>query len=112
MVPARYIGSNKIHRHKLQGPGYNADGTRRESLEIKQGDVLLMPAREILGQTLLFDPRGVEGPKDLGIGRRVKPEHVALSAEQLAVLGYEFHDGRSDFELVAAENAPVAEEDK
>ena len=110
MVPARYIGSNKIHRHRLQGPGYNADGTRRESPEVQYGDVLLMPAREILGQTLLFDPRGVNGPLDLGPGRRVMPEHAELSDDELALLGYEFHGGRSDFALVVQEAAPSAEE--
>jgi hypothetical protein len=101
LVPARYTGSNKVHRSKLQGPGFDANGQRRTTLLIEQNDVLMMPEREILGQTLLFDPRNVQPPQDLGAGKRVKPEHAGLSDEELQGLGYEFHQGRSDFALVS-----------
>lgn len=102
LVPARYIGANRIHRSKLQGPGYDGNGQRRRTLAIEAGDVLMMPEREILGQTLLFDPHNVHAPLDLGAGKRIKPEHVGLSDEELEMRGYQFHGGRSDFELVVS----------
>jgi hypothetical protein len=103
LVPARYVGTNKIQRSKMQGPGIDGNGNRRSTLAIEYGDVLMMPEREILGQTYLFDPQGNNPPQDLGAGRRVKPEHVGKSDEELAALGYEFHAGRSDFQLVVPE---------
>jgi hypothetical protein len=108
-VQARYIGMNTIHRSKLQGSGYDGQGRRRTTLAIEQGDVLMMPEREILGQTLLFDPRGVNPPQDLGTGKRVKPEHAGFSAEDLAMCGYEFHSGRQDFEVVVSAEPVVME---
>jgi hypothetical protein len=107
LVPARYIGTNRIHRNKLQGPGLDGTGRRRTSLLVEQGDILMMPAREILGQSYLFDPRGVNAPLDLGVGRRVLPEHAQLSERDLALSGYEFHSGRPDFELVVIEEPPT-----
>jgi hypothetical protein len=107
LVPARYIGTNRVHRNVLQGPGYDGLGQRRTTLTIEQGDVLMMPEREILGQTYLFDPRNVDPPLDLGAGKRVKPEHATLEAEELEILGYQFHEGRPDFELVVPEPVPV-----
>ena len=110
LVPARYVGTNKIHRNKLQGPGFDANGQRRTTLQIEYGDVLMMPEREIVGQTYLFDVHNVLPPKDMGAGKRVKPEHAKLNDEELAALGYEFHGGRPDFELVVP--SPIAEDTK
>lgn len=98
LVPARYIGDNLL---QLQpGRYYNADGSIRTSNIVSKGDVLMMPEQEIIGQTILFDPKGYKDPLYLGSGHRVLPEHQGLDARTLALLGYEFHEGRADMELV------------
>lgn len=95
LVPARYIGH---HAARLTGRLYfNVDGSRRQSALLESGDTLLMPEREILGFTLLHDPHQVNDPLDLGVGKRVLPEHAGMNPEQLAALGYEWHLGRTDF---------------
>lgn len=109
-VKARYIGQNQIILMKGQGTGRNADGSKRDTRAISQGDVILMPEYEIAGYTLLFDPQGNNSPKDLGAGRRILPEHIKFKDDEreLSVAGYEFHMGRIDFELVV--DPPVVEE--
>src|SRR5579859_5550269 len=95
LIPARYIGH---HAARLaQRLAFNIDGSRRTSSLLESGDTLLMPEREVLGFTLLHDPHMVYDPLDLGVGKRVLPEHKDLNAEELAALGYEFHQGRTDF---------------
>lgn len=107
LVPARYVGDNLL---QLQpGRYYNADGTLRTSNIVSKGDVLMMPEQEIIGQTILFDPRGYNNPLYLGAGHRVLPEHQGLDQRSLALLGYEHHLGRSDFELVTASQPAIAE---
>ncbi len=103
LVPARYVGHHPINL--VAGLYFNVDGTRRTSLAVSTGDEMMMPEREILGQTYLFDPTGNAPPLDLGVGRRVLPEHVGLSDESLALLGYEFHVGRSDWVPITAQSA-------
>ncbi|GAC1471390.1 MAG: hypothetical protein PVSMB5_19980 [Ktedonobacteraceae bacterium] len=98
-VPARYVGQNRI---RLHSPARNADGSRRTTLDLSPGDVILMPEYEVAGYTLLFDPQGNNAPRDLGAGRRILPEHLEFKDDEreLSVRGYEFHGGRTDFELV------------
>jgi len=105
LVPARYVGDNLL---QLQpGRYYNADGTRRDGNIVSHGDILMMPEQEIIGQTILFDPKAVRDPLYLGTGHRVLPEHQGLDGRTLSLLGYEHHEGRSDFELVQGEPAPA-----
>lgn len=98
-IPAQYIGSTMLILMPGQGTGFNADGTRRDTRTISQGDILLMPEKEILGYTLLY-----EGDQwyDMGVGKCVKPEHAGLAQEELVQLGYEFHQGRTDFQAIAS----------
>lgn len=103
-IPAQYIGTTMLLLMPGQGTGFNADGTRRTTRTISQGDILLMPEREILGFTLLY--RG-EQPLDMGTGKVVKAEHAGLSEQELTQLGYQFHQGRTDF-VPYIELAPVA----
>lgn len=103
-VPARYIGQNQIMLHS--GTGRNADGSRRDTRAISSGDVIMMPEREIKGFTLKFDPQGNNPPEEFEeAGRRIKPEHLEFKDDEreLSVRGYEFHQGRIDFEPLSPE---------
>jgi hypothetical protein len=104
LVPARYVGDNLL---QLPGRYYNPDGSIRTSNIISHGDILMLPEQEILGQTILFDPKAVRDPLYLGTGHRVLPEHQGLDKRTLTLLGYEHHEGRSDFELVQDAPAPA-----
>lgn len=107
LVAARYIGHHAINLVAGLGPFFNADGTRRQSLTVEHGDILLMPEREILGQSFYRyeDTDGKPQLEDLGPGKRIKAEHASLSDEELLHLPqhgeYEFHLGRADFEYVS-----------
>lgn len=121
-VPARYLGNHAINLVASLGPFFNADGSRRQSLTVENGDILLMPEREILGQSFYryLDTDGKPQLEDLGAGKRVKAEHASLSEEELAHLpqqaSYEFHMGRTDFiyvsdeELAALKQSGLAKE--
>lgn len=97
-IPARYIGGHSVLLSAFQGPFRHADGTPLESLLITRGDTLMLGAREVLGASYKFDPTGQSDPLDLGVGRVVLPDDAELSAAELTAAGYEFHEGRSDFE--------------
>lgn len=99
LVPARYIGHHAVNLVAALGPYFNTDGTRRTKNTVETGDELMMRDREILGYTIRYVG---DNAFDLGVGRRVLPEHVALSDIELALAGYEFHQGRSDFEPLTA----------
>ena len=105
LVPARYQGNHAINLVASLGPFFNADGSRRQSLTVEYGDIILMPEREILGQTYFryTDTEGQVQLQDLGAGKRVKPEHADVSDEELSRLNYEFHLGRQDFQFVSDE---------
>ncbi len=104
-VKARYIGQHVVQLPPSVRRYYNIAGTRRTKLTLEQGDTLMMPAQEILGQSLLFDPKAQRPPLYLGTGKRVLPEHAGLDDDALSLLGYEHHQGRPDFELVADDAA-------
>jgi hypothetical protein len=118
LVPAKYIGHHAINLVAGLGPFFNADGSRRQSLTVEYGDIILMPEREILGQSYFrsLDTEGHVQLVDMGAGKRVKAEHADLTDEALSQLGYEFHLGRADFqfvsdaELAALKQADVAKE--
>lgn len=122
-VPARYVGHQAV---KLRGDVRYFDGTgaKRAAGLLKPGETLMVPESELRGQTFLLDFTQEADPEVgitstwLGAGTVLLPDHAAagLKRDQLVgarflkdgrVLGYEFHDGRSDFEpLDAAADAP------
>lgn len=116
-IPARYIGKHTVVLRPLDGPFLNGAGEKLTSLILYPGDTLLMPETEILGQTFLVDLRRDGAPaRHLGAGRVVLPEHDGLSDDALYALGYEFQEGRADFEpcdplsaVVATIDAPPAD---
>lgn len=96
MVPAKYIGPHAV---KLRDSnGLDASGKPRPTAIIEPGDILLMPAEEVLGQSYLFDPHHIHEPLFLGVGKVIFEEHEQMTDEERAALGYEHHEGRADFE--------------
>lgn len=111
LIPARYIGEHEMTLSKYGGPYLGEDGKPRMDLHVHSGDVIMMNEDEVIGFTVLLDPRHVNDPQPLGPGRVVLDEHRDKSAAELAVIGYQFHEGRPDFEQVRAV-APVPKKDK
>lgn len=105
LIPARYIGNHAVSLPKGRR-FYNTDGTLRTSSMLEHGDELLMPDAEIIGQTILHDPTRQNMPQHLGAGHVVKPEHASLSPDELAELGYQFDQGRTDFQAIPVEASP------
>ena len=119
LVAARYIGDYPVVLSRQHGPVYapdtvDADGTivpgaRIDGTLIGKGDQVMMPAAEVLGQTYWHDPHQQTPSLYIGVGAVVKPEHAGLRRAELHAIGYDFHEGRSDFEaVVAAPAAPQA----
>lgn len=108
---ARYIGEHSVELSG--GPYQNIDGTRKRENVLNYGDTMMMPAEEIYGKTLLHDPHAQKASLYLGLGRVVLPEHVSLSDQDRALLGYEHHLGRGDFlplEPLVSESATPVEQ--
>lgn len=105
-IPARYIGNYAVHLQRTGGPFQNIDGSARESLVLNPGDTLMMPAEEILGATWILDPTLQNDPHYLGVGRVVRDEHAGLQDAELMAMGYQFHQGRPDFEPVEEGKSP------
>lgn len=104
MVPARYVGEFAVRLSKVSGPRLDGDGNVRKTDLIEPGDTLLVPDVEVLGQTFFFDRRTQE-TEFLGAGRVLKPGDEALSYASLVGKGYEFHEGRADFEPIGPTSA-------
>lgn len=105
MAPARYVGEHPVRISRQHGPVHASDASaarleRRDGSLLRHSETLLLPAAEVYGQSYLYDPRGERDPLALGVGRCVLPEHAGLSPEELSAVGYEFQEGRSDFEPV------------
>lgn len=99
-VPARYTGSYAVrlaHRD-INGAVTDETGALRNNTKVRPGDIVHLRAHEVYGASYLFDPRGERDPQFLGVGKVVLPEHAQLSDAERAALGYEHHEGRSDFE--------------
>ncbi len=97
--PARYIGDNIIDLTMTgRKEWFNIDGSKRTVMSVSHGDTLMMPAHEILGQTFI----NLKGGRQLylGPGRLVRKEDDGKAEEELKAIGYEWHDGRADFEPV------------
>ena len=97
LIPAEYTGDHEVMLSKHGGPYIDASGKQLESRLLHKGDVIHMNEEEVNGFTVLLDPRAEKEPTHLGPGRVVLPEHTTHSPEQLSALGYQFHQGRSDF---------------
>lgn len=108
-IAARYIGQHEVVLSKLGGPYVDASGARLSERVLRPGDTLMVNEPEVLGETWLHDPRHIKPSENLGSGRVVKPEHQGLSDDELSVLGYQFHAGRSDFEVLK-NTAPLGDE--
>lgn len=109
-VACIYIGTTPLRLSPAGGPYYDGLGKRLASRDLMPGDTLMMSPEEVNGVTFLHDPRGVEDSEKLGAGKVTKPEHADLAPEALAVIGYDFHEGRSDFITVAQYEAQKAAE--
>ena len=96
-IPCIYIGGHPIRLAPDGRPYFDAQGKELVQMDIVPGDTLMMPETEVAGMTYWHDPRGVAASEFIGAGRRVKTEHADKSFEELQAIGYEFHDGRTDF---------------
>ena len=97
-VPARYIGDSPRILKEADGRHLDGDGKPLSSYLITAGQTLMVPDTEVFGFTYKHDPRGVEASRFMGLGRVIAPEHTDLDPVQLRQQGYEFHEGRTDFE--------------
>jgi hypothetical protein len=105
LVPAEYTGPSVG-----LGDGvvlYNLDGSRRRKKSLEPGDKLLWRDEDVHGKTLWHDPHHQLPSAQVGIGRRIFPEHVGLSDEELRLAGYEWHMPRED--LRALEPPPESD---
>lgn len=110
-VPARYTGYGIIDLTTTgRKEWFNIDGSKRTDMSVSHGDTLMMPDYEVLGQTFL----NLKGGKQLylGAGKLVRKEDEGKSEEELKAIGYEFHEGRSDFTLVDVAAAPKSRRSK
>jgi hypothetical protein len=96
-VSCVYIGSAPLRLSADHGPHRDGDDKPLKSMNILPGHTLMMSEEEVNGVTFWHDPRGILPSEKLGPGRVVKAEHQGLDLETLMMLGYDFHDGRSDF---------------
>ncbi len=110
-IPARYIGAYAVTLKDGTG-ALDGEGKPLTTGLIEYGTTLMMNEEEVLGQTFLAD-RATGVLRSLGAGRVILPEHEDASDDELAVYGYQFHGGRTDFEPVTpptiAEESIVAE---
>lgn len=97
-VPARYIGQHSVILSQFGGPYLDGDGFPLTNRTIHTGDTLMVGDEELYGVTWLIDPKLVKDPVRVGLGRKTLDEHVGMSEQELADLGYQFHQGRPDFE--------------
>lgn len=112
MIPARYIGDTEIVLGHYGGPYKDGDGKPLTDLVLRKGDTLMMRESEVNGLTVKFDPRGVNDPEILGVGRVVLPEDTDVPEDELFLRGYQFHQGREDFEPVEAVNPDASASDQ
>jgi hypothetical protein len=109
LVAARYKGDYPVVLSRQHGPIRDDQGQRIDGMVIGKGDVVMLPAAEVLGQTYWHDPHHQAPSLYIGVGAVVRPEHAGLSRAELQAIGYDFHEGRSDFEaVVSAPAAPQA----
>jgi hypothetical protein len=125
LVPARYIASHRVFLERPKpllnadgSPMLDAQGKPMRTRTLSPGDIVPMPESDVYGQTYWHDPQRLVPSQFLGFGHVVKSVHATLSRVELALLGYEFHLGRADFQpadapwpLPDASSTSTAEED-
>jgi len=109
MIPARYVGGHDILLSKFGGPYYDGNGTRLIDLVLHPGDTLMMDEESVLGFSMLHDPRHEQPSQKIGVGKQVLEQHNGLQDHELRDLGYQFHEGRSDFEPIRR-TAPLGDD--
>lgn len=97
-IPVVYVGQIPLRLSADHGPYVDGQGNPLTSRDVKPGDTLMMDEEEATGVTYWHDPLGILPSEKLGAGRVVKAEHQGLDMAMLQNLGYDFHDGRPDFE--------------
>ncbi len=98
-IPATYVG---IHEVLLKGgKPLDGNGNPRKTNKLLPGETIMMPADEVLGMSYL---REKDTLTYLGAGYVVLPEDQTKTPEELAERGYEFSEGRSDFEPTISEH--------
>lgn len=102
-APARYIGNHVVDLQQTRRDWRNIDGSKRTEMVLTNGDTVMMPAEEVLGMTLWHDPQRQKRSIKVGIGRCVLKEDAGKTIEELKQIGYEFHQGRPDFEPLETE---------
>jgi hypothetical protein len=111
-IPARYTGAHELMLSSHNGPYLNGDGLPLRDFRLLPGAVIMMNEDEVIGHTVLLDPRREKDPEYLGSGRVVRKEDEGKSLVELIITGYQFHEGRPDFEPVEPAKALVAPQKK
>lgn len=112
-IPARYIGEIEVVLSQHGGPYQDGNGLPLKERILRPGETLMMDEGEVNGHTIILDPRHEQEPVHVGVGRCVLPIHKDKSAAELERLGYQFHEGRRDFEaIVDAATASPAKREK
>ena len=97
-IPARYMHEHEGLLQQIGGPYEDGEGKRLDSLILRKGDVIMVNDHEVLGYSVLKDPRNERDMEYLGLGRVVKEEHKDLSDDELSNIGYQFHQGSTMWE--------------
>lgn len=97
-IACTYVGEQQVMLFPQGGPYFDKDGQVITNSVISKGQTLMLEDTEVLGYTILQDPRNIEDPIFLGVGRVILPQDEGKSAEELFAMGYQFHVGRADFE--------------
>lgn len=96
-IPCVYKGSHQVQLFKYGGPYQDKDGKVLTNLVLNPGDTLMLEEEEVCGYTLLLDPNHVNDPIKLGIGKVILDADKDKDPEILYRMGYQFHEGRTDF---------------
>jgi hypothetical protein len=102
-VPARYVGETPIVLSPVGRPYFDANGKPLKSLALRTGGTLYVNEGEARGESWWHDPRRVEDSVRVGTGKVIMEKHEDVPADQLEQIGYEWHQGRSDFEEILPE---------
>jgi hypothetical protein len=106
LIPARYIAEHEVVLSKFGGPYLDEHGKPLEKLVLRKGDIIHMDEHEVIGSTWLLDLRAEKDPQYIGVGKRYPANMSDAEAQNI---GYQYHEGRRDFEAVVAK--PAAKKD-
>jgi hypothetical protein len=106
-VPARYIGETPVVLSPMGRPYFDANGKPLQSLALRTGDTLYINEGEARGESWWHDPRRIEDSVYVGTGKCIMDEHKNIPVDQYEQIGYEWHQGRSDFIEITSQGEPV-----